>query len=86
MVGEPLRLGNPSIHDLTETDIGRVIVARRKQGVRDKSIKDLRLLLETATKGSDPRIYGIVLIAAHSGCRSGEILHLTWADTDPVAR
>ena len=55
----------------------------RRKAIKVLSKADLRLLLETATKGSDPRIYGIVLVAAHSGFRSDEILHLTWADTDP---
>lgn len=54
----------------------------RRKAIKVLNKSDLRLLLEAASKRSDPRIYGIVLIAAHSGFRSDEVLHLTWVDTD----
>jgi len=117
-------MGNVSVHTLTETDIDAFIVARRKEGVRDKTINgdliilraalrhaqkvrmvesvpkvhllkvarrkaikilskgDLQQLLLTASKVPDPRLYGILLVAAHTGFRSDEILHLWWRDVD----
>jgi len=120
-------LGNPSIYSLVETDLDRFILARRGEGVRDKTIngdliilravlnhsvaarllpevpfkvrllkvakkrqrkvfsrEELRHLLDCATKISDGRIYGILLIAMHSGFRADEILHLRWSDSDPA--
>ena len=119
-------LGNPSVYNLIESDLDRFILARRKEGVRDKTIngdliilravlnhavsvgllpespfkvrllrvarkrqrktftrEELRHLLECASKVCDKRIYGILLIAIHTGFRNDEILHLRWSDTDP---
>ncbi len=118
---------NRSVYGLTETDLDGFILARRKEGVRDKTIngdliilravlnhavavalipevpfkirllkvprkrhrkilsrEELRHLLDCASKVSDKRLYGILLIAMHSGFRNGEILHLRWSDLDPV--
>ncbi len=119
-------LGNRSVYNLIESDLDLFILARRKEGVRDKTIngdliiiravlnhalsigllpevpfkvrllkvarkrqrktltrEELRHLLECASKVSDKRIYGILLIAIHTGFRNDEILHLRWSDTDP---
>lgn len=119
-------LGNRSVYGLTEADLDHFILARRGEGVRDKTIngdliilravlnhavgvglipevpfkvrllkvprkrqrkifsrEELRHLLACASKASDPRLYGILLIAIHSGFRNDEILHLRWSDIDP---
>jgi integrase len=120
-------LGNPSVYSLIESDLDHFVLARRKEGVRDKTIngdliilravlnhavsvglmpempfkvrllkvakkrqrkvfsrEELRHLLDCASKVSDKRIYGILLIAMHSGFRADEILHLRWSDSDPA--
>ena len=118
-------LGNVSVYDLTESTLDCFILARRKEGVCDKTIngdliilravlnhavsvslltevpckvrllkvarkrqrkilsrEDLRQLLDCASRVADKRIYGILLIAIHSGFRNDEILHLRWSDLD----
>jgi integrase len=105
-------LGNRSVYNLIESDLDHFVLARRKEGVCDKTIngdliilravlnhavsvglmpempfkvrllkvakkrqrkvfsrEELRHLLDCASKVSDRRIYGILLIAMHSGCR-----------------
>ena len=60
----------------------RLLKVARKRQRKIFSRDELRHLLDCASKLSDPRIYGILLIAMHSGFRSDEILHLRWSDGD----
>ena len=61
----------------------RLLKVPRKRHRKILSREELRHLLDCASKVSDKRLYGILLIAMHSGFRNGEILHLRWSDLDP---
>jgi integrase len=62
----------------------RLLKVARKRQRKVFSPGELRHLLNCASKVSDKRIYGILLIAIHSGFRADEILHLRWSDSDPA--
>lgn len=63
----------------------RLLKVPRRKAIKLLIKADVRLLLETAAKKPDPRIEGIILVAATTALRSGEILHLAWSDVDADA-
>ena len=56
--------------------------SRKKEPIRAMTRDDLSVLLDTLKAGNRPALYLLVLIAASTGMRCGEILGLTWDSID----
>ena len=60
----------------------RFLKVARKRHRKVFSREELQRILDCAARAVDPRFYGIILIAIHTGFRNDEILHLRWSDID----